>query len=82
MIIIITIIIIIQLAQVFAGEDPSSTMAVMFDVFGSLLVITNNKYVFTAHSPIVQCLLWPWTPFEKDLIWTSCARSETELSRL
>ena len=51
------IIIIIQLAQVFAGEDPSSTMTVMFDVFGSLLVITNNKYVFTAHSPIVQCLL-------------------------
>ena len=51
------IIIIIQLTQVFAGEDPSSTMAVMFDVFGSLLVITNNKYVVTAHSPVVQCLL-------------------------
>ena len=51
------IIIIIQLAQVFAGEDSSSTMEVMFDVFGSLLVITNNKYVFTAHSPVVQCLL-------------------------
>ena len=49
-IVIIIIIIIIQLTQVFAGEDPSSKLAVMFDVFGSLLVITNNKYVFTAHS--------------------------------
>ena len=51
------IIIIIQLAQVFAGEDPSSTMAVMFDVFGSLLVITNNKYVFIANSPKIQYFL-------------------------
>ncbi|CAH3147810.1 unnamed protein product [Porites lobata] len=68
-----------HMVEVFAGEDPSSTMAVMFDVFGSLLVITNNNgTVYTRKLPLGNEILnglYPHTscPFLK---FTTSARPE------